>query len=149
MFFSSFALSNEGWCIVSTNFLVTKTCWPGSNYCSVTEEFDWYEASRIVWTHWTKNNKCLRFVNPRQTMTVIHAHTCWSQVKTVHRSFRNPIFLNFNKFFSALNHLMDVEIGNAKLIVTCIHSAAVLVKSIHHDSVVNSLVSLCTLKTLN
>ncbi len=69
------------WCVVSSDFLVTEAFGPGSNDTSIAEEFDWYEASRVVGADGAQNNERLRFGDSGETQFVVHADRGRTDVK--------------------------------------------------------------------
>lgn len=67
----------------------------------------------------------------------------------MHGALWNPVLLNLNQFLGAGNHLVNIKVGDAQLSVTRVHSAEVLVDTVHVHAVIYSLVGFGTLKALN
>lgn len=146
---STLSLCKESWGVVTTYFLISKTGWPSSDARAIAEKFEWDEPTRVVWTDWTQDDEGLALCDSGETELVVHADGGWADVEGVHGLVGDPVLLDLDELLAALEHLMSVERGDAKLNVRRVHSLEVLVSSEQDDLVVNCSVSLDALEALN
>ena len=57
IFFCALSACSNSRSIIATNFPITKSIWPSSNYASIAKQFQWHKSSRIVGSDWTQNNE--------------------------------------------------------------------------------------------
>lgn len=91
-------------CHLPANFLVAKSLRPGAHSVGVTIELYGHKTAWVVRADGAQNNEGLTLLYLAKTESVIHADRGGSNVKRVHGSARNPVLLNFDKLFKALEH---------------------------------------------
>jgi hypothetical protein len=68
----TFSACFQGRRVVASNFFVSETLGPCTDYLGVAIELDGDKTARVVWPHWTHANEGLHLLNLTYTNLIVH-----------------------------------------------------------------------------